>query len=96
VTLLRTPGPALDQREAPKCWHAIVGKGAFVGSNSSLVALVTIGKGAYVGSVITRDIPANALALGRGEQVVKPGLDTAARLQTLRQTPQRRVTGDTH
>jgi bifunctional UDP-N-acetylglucosamine pyrophosphorylase / glucosamine-1-phosphate N-acetyltransferase len=51
-----------------------IGKGAFVGSNSSLVAPVTIGEGAYIGSgsVITRDVPAHALALGRGEQVVKP------------------------
>jgi bifunctional UDP-N-acetylglucosamine pyrophosphorylase / glucosamine-1-phosphate N-acetyltransferase len=51
-----------------------IGKGAFVGSNSSLVAPVTIGEGAYIGSgsVITRDVPPNALALGRGEQVIKP------------------------
>jgi bifunctional UDP-N-acetylglucosamine pyrophosphorylase/glucosamine-1-phosphate N-acetyltransferase len=51
-----------------------IGKGAFVGSNSSLVAPVTIGEGAYIGSgsVITRDVPANALALGRGQQVIKP------------------------
>jgi bifunctional UDP-N-acetylglucosamine pyrophosphorylase / glucosamine-1-phosphate N-acetyltransferase len=72
VTLLRTPGPALDQREAPKCWHAIVGKGAFVGSNSSLVALVTIGKGAYVGSVITRDIPAMRWRSAEGSKSLDP------------------------
>ena len=49
--------------------------GAFIGSNAALVAPVTIGADAIVGagSVITRDVPANALALGRGEQVVKPG-----------------------
>jgi bifunctional UDP-N-acetylglucosamine pyrophosphorylase/glucosamine-1-phosphate N-acetyltransferase len=52
-----------------------IGKGAFIGSNSSLVAPVTIGDGAYVGSgsVITGDVPADALALGRGRQVVKAG-----------------------
>jgi bifunctional UDP-N-acetylglucosamine pyrophosphorylase / glucosamine-1-phosphate N-acetyltransferase len=51
-----------------------IGKGAFVGSNSSLVAPLTIGEGAYIGSgsVITRDVPAHALALGRGQQVIKP------------------------
>jgi bifunctional UDP-N-acetylglucosamine pyrophosphorylase/glucosamine-1-phosphate N-acetyltransferase len=52
-----------------------VGKGAFVGSNSSLVAPVRIGDGAYVGSgsVITRDVAADALALERGKQEERPG-----------------------
>ncbi len=52
-----------------------IGKGAFIGSNSSLVAPVKIGDGAYVGSgsVITADVPAHALALGRAKQVVKKG-----------------------
>jgi len=50
-----------------------IGKGAFIGSNTALVAPVTIGDGAYVGSgsVITGNVPANALALGRARQVVK-------------------------
>jgi len=49
--------------------------GAFIGSNAALVAPVTIGANAIVGagSVITRDVPADALALGRGEQVEKGG-----------------------
>ena len=49
--------------------------GAFIGSNSTLVAPVTVGEGAYVaaGSAITEDVPAGALALGRARQVVKPG-----------------------
>ncbi|HKX09981.1 MAG TPA: bifunctional UDP-N-acetylglucosamine diphosphorylase/glucosamine-1-phosphate N-acetyltransferase GlmU [Stellaceae bacterium] len=49
--------------------------GAFIGSNAALVAPVTIGADAIVGagSVITRDVPADALALGRGEQVEKSG-----------------------
>ncbi len=48
---------------------------AFVGSDSTLVAPVTIGEGAYVaaGSTITEDVPKDALALGRARQVVKPG-----------------------
>jgi bifunctional UDP-N-acetylglucosamine pyrophosphorylase/glucosamine-1-phosphate N-acetyltransferase len=52
-----------------------VGEGAFVGSNSSLVAPVTIGPGAYTGSgsVITRDVAPDALALERGGQTERPG-----------------------
>ena len=52
-----------------------VGEGAFVGSNSALVAPVTIGAGAYTGSgsVITRDVAPDALALERSAQVEKPG-----------------------
>jgi bifunctional UDP-N-acetylglucosamine pyrophosphorylase/glucosamine-1-phosphate N-acetyltransferase len=52
-----------------------IGKGAFIGSNSALVAPVKIGDGAYVGSgsVITADVPADALALGRSRQTVKEG-----------------------
>jgi bifunctional UDP-N-acetylglucosamine pyrophosphorylase/glucosamine-1-phosphate N-acetyltransferase len=50
-------------------------KGAFVGSNSTLVAPVVVGEGAYVAaaSVITEDVPGDALALGRARQVVKAG-----------------------
>src|SRR5215470_2631986 len=52
-----------------------IGKNAFIGSNSALVAPVKIGDGAYVGSgsVITHDVPADALALGRGRQAIKEG-----------------------
>jgi bifunctional UDP-N-acetylglucosamine pyrophosphorylase / glucosamine-1-phosphate N-acetyltransferase len=52
-----------------------IGAGAFIGSNSALVAPVKIGEGAYVGSgsVITSDVPPDALALGRGRQEVKEG-----------------------
>jgi bifunctional UDP-N-acetylglucosamine pyrophosphorylase/glucosamine-1-phosphate N-acetyltransferase len=50
-------------------------EGAFVGSDSTLVAPVTVGAGAYVGagSTITEDVPPDSLALGRARQVVKPG-----------------------
>ena len=49
--------------------------GAFVGSDTTLVAPVTVGEGAYVGagSTITHDVPKDALALGRARQVTKPG-----------------------
>jgi bifunctional UDP-N-acetylglucosamine pyrophosphorylase/glucosamine-1-phosphate N-acetyltransferase len=59
------------QRKHP----TVIGDGAFVGTNSSLVAPLTIGEGAYVaaGSVITRDVPPGALALERSPQVVKDG-----------------------
>ena len=52
-----------------------IGDGAFVGTNSSLVAPVKIGKGAYLGSggVITKDVPADALAVARADQVNKKG-----------------------
>lgn len=52
-----------------------IGVGAFVGSNSSLVAPVKIGAGAYIGSgaVITRDVPDDALAVERGEQTIRQG-----------------------
>ena len=52
-----------------------IGAGAFIGSNSALVAPVSIGPGALVaaGSVITRDVAGDAVALARGEQVEKPG-----------------------
>src|SRR3972149_5324180 len=52
-----------------------IGKGAFIGSNTALVAPVKIGQGAYVGSgsVITRDVPADSLALGRAQQVGEGG-----------------------
>jgi bifunctional UDP-N-acetylglucosamine pyrophosphorylase / glucosamine-1-phosphate N-acetyltransferase len=61
-----------------------VGKGAFIGTNAALVAPVTIGDGAYVasGSVITHDVPADALAIARGRQVVKEG--RASRLRAMK------------
>jgi bifunctional UDP-N-acetylglucosamine pyrophosphorylase/glucosamine-1-phosphate N-acetyltransferase len=52
-----------------------IGEGAFIGSNSSLVAPVTIGKGGYIasGSVITESVPDDALAFGRVRQRTLPG-----------------------
>jgi bifunctional UDP-N-acetylglucosamine pyrophosphorylase/glucosamine-1-phosphate N-acetyltransferase len=50
--------------------HTDIGRGAFIGSNTALVAPVKVGDGAIVGagSVITRDVPADALAVERSEQ----------------------------
>ncbi len=52
-----------------------IGEGAFIGSNSSLVAPVSVGNGAYVasGSVITESVPEDALAFGRARQKTLPG-----------------------
>jgi len=52
-----------------------IGRGAFIGSNSALVAPVTIGDGAIVaaGSVITRDVQGDALGVARGKQDERPG-----------------------
>jgi bifunctional UDP-N-acetylglucosamine pyrophosphorylase/glucosamine-1-phosphate N-acetyltransferase len=62
-----------------------IGEGAFIGSNSALVAPVKIGAGAIVGagSVIVSDVEADALALGRGDQKAKPGW--AAKFRSLMQ-----------
>jgi bifunctional UDP-N-acetylglucosamine pyrophosphorylase/glucosamine-1-phosphate N-acetyltransferase len=61
-----------------------IGRQTFIGTNSSLVAPVKIGDRAYIGSgsVITKDVPADALALGRGQQTVKEGW--AKRLREVR------------
>ena len=55
--------------------------GAFVGSDTTLVAPVTVGEGAYIaaGSSITEDVPKDALALGRARQVTKAGWAAARR-----------------
>jgi bifunctional UDP-N-acetylglucosamine pyrophosphorylase/glucosamine-1-phosphate N-acetyltransferase len=52
-----------------------IGDGAFIGSDSTLVAPVTVGAGAYVaaGSTITGDVPPGALGIGRARQEVKLG-----------------------
>jgi bifunctional UDP-N-acetylglucosamine pyrophosphorylase/glucosamine-1-phosphate N-acetyltransferase len=51
-----------------------IGRGVFVGSNATLVAPVAIGDGGYIGagSVVTENVPEDALALGRARQVNKP------------------------
>jgi bifunctional UDP-N-acetylglucosamine pyrophosphorylase/glucosamine-1-phosphate N-acetyltransferase len=60
--------------DGEKKHRTTIGAGAFVGSNSTLVAPIEIGDGSYIaaGSVITDAVPAETLALGRARQVVKP------------------------
>jgi bifunctional UDP-N-acetylglucosamine pyrophosphorylase/glucosamine-1-phosphate N-acetyltransferase len=61
-----------------------IGSGTFVGSNSTLVAPLTLGDEAYVaaGSVITHDVPSDALAIGRERQVNKEGYASKLRNRT--------------
>jgi bifunctional UDP-N-acetylglucosamine pyrophosphorylase/glucosamine-1-phosphate N-acetyltransferase len=56
-------------------FRTIIGEGAFIGSNTALVAPVTVGDGAIVaaGSVVTSDVPADALTIARARQIDKPG-----------------------
>ncbi len=63
-----------------------IGKNAFIGSDTMLVAPVTVGDNALTasGSVITEDVPAEALAIGRARQVTKPGLATRLRAHLLK------------
>jgi len=63
-----------------------IGKGVFVGSDSTLVAPLTVEDGAYIGaaSCITKDVPANALAVGRARQVTKEGWAAARRARQKR------------
>jgi bifunctional UDP-N-acetylglucosamine pyrophosphorylase/glucosamine-1-phosphate N-acetyltransferase len=58
-----------------------IGDGVFVGSDSTLVAPLTLGDHAYIaaGSCITDEVPPDALALGRSRQVTKPGWAAAKR-----------------
>jgi bifunctional UDP-N-acetylglucosamine pyrophosphorylase / glucosamine-1-phosphate N-acetyltransferase len=53
----------------------VIEDGAFIGSDSTLVAPVKVGRGAYIGaaSCITEDVPPDSLAIGRGRQIVKEG-----------------------
>jgi bifunctional UDP-N-acetylglucosamine pyrophosphorylase/glucosamine-1-phosphate N-acetyltransferase len=61
--------------DGAKKHETVIGDGVFVGTNSSLVAPLTIGEGAYVaaGSVITKNVPPGALAVARGRQETREG-----------------------
>ena len=75
--------------------HTEIGAGAFIGSNSALVAPVTIGEGAYVGtgSVITQDVPPGALAIARGAAGQQAGLGGEARGESEGQSAEQRRPG---
>ena len=61
--------------DGEKKHQTVIGKGVFVGSNSTLVAPITVADGSYIaaGSAITTDVPAGALAIGRSRQENKEG-----------------------
>jgi bifunctional UDP-N-acetylglucosamine pyrophosphorylase/glucosamine-1-phosphate N-acetyltransferase len=67
--------------DGEKKHRTAIGRGAFIGSDTQLVAPVTVGDGAYVGagSTITKDVPAGALALSRAPQKVIAGWAAARR-----------------
>ena len=63
------PPPAADK------FPTRIEKGAFIGSDSQIVAPVTVGEGAYVatGTTVIRDVPPEAMAIGRARQENKEG-----------------------
>ncbi len=69
-----------------------IGEGAFIGSNTALVAPVRIGAGAYVGSggVISQDVPEGDMAIARARQVNKPGLGRKLRDRLLAKKKEQR------
>ena len=71
-----------------------IGAGAFIGSNSSLIAPVRIGDGAYLGSgsVIGKDVPDNALAVTRPPVVTKE--DWASRMRARQEAAKQAAKGD--
>jgi bifunctional UDP-N-acetylglucosamine pyrophosphorylase/glucosamine-1-phosphate N-acetyltransferase len=68
-------GTVICNYDGVKKHRTAIGEGAFIGSNTALVAPVQVGARALVGagSVITADVPDDALAIARGQQAVKPG-----------------------
>jgi bifunctional UDP-N-acetylglucosamine pyrophosphorylase/glucosamine-1-phosphate N-acetyltransferase len=74
-------GPITCNYDGVKKHKTIIEDGVFVGSDSTLVAPVRVGKGAYVAaaSCVTKDVPEDALALGRARQITKEGWAKAKR-----------------
>jgi bifunctional UDP-N-acetylglucosamine pyrophosphorylase/glucosamine-1-phosphate N-acetyltransferase len=69
----------------------VIGEGAFIGSDTQLVAPVTVGKGAYVGagSTVTKDVPPDALALSRTPQKTIAGWATRRREEMQKEKPEK-------
>ncbi|MBE5758953.1 MAG: bifunctional UDP-N-acetylglucosamine diphosphorylase/glucosamine-1-phosphate N-acetyltransferase GlmU [Clostridiales bacterium] len=68
-------GVVFGNYDGKKKARTVVGKKAFIGCNTNLIAPVTVGDGAYIvaGSTVTEDVPADALVIARARQVVKLG-----------------------
>jgi len=77
----RWPGTITCNYDGFSKFKTDIGAGAFIGSNSALVAPVTIGDGAYVGSgsVVTKNVEPDALAVARGRQEQRSGWAKAFR-----------------
>ncbi len=73
-----------------------IGDGAFIGSNTSLVAPVKIGADAYVasGSVVTMDVPDNGVAFGRARQINRAGMAQMLREKALKLNEERKLKGE--
>jgi len=73
--------------------QTVLEDGAFIGSDSQLVAPVTVGKQAYVasGTTVTQDVPADAIAIGRARQVNKLGFASRLRERLLAQKAQKQA-----
>ncbi|MEC9466178.1 MAG: bifunctional UDP-N-acetylglucosamine diphosphorylase/glucosamine-1-phosphate N-acetyltransferase GlmU [Myxococcota bacterium] len=71
--------------------RTVLGEGVFVGSNTTLVAPVTLGRGAYVaaGSTVTKEVPADALAFGRSRQVNREGYAESMRQRQKTDAPKK-------
>ena len=71
-----------DPFRVPAKNPTVIGRDAFIGTHTTLVAPVSVGDGAYTaaGSVITEDVPAGALAIGRARQTIKEGWAARKRL----------------
>jgi bifunctional UDP-N-acetylglucosamine pyrophosphorylase/glucosamine-1-phosphate N-acetyltransferase len=67
--------------------RTVIGERAFIGSNTALVAPISVGGGAFVaaGSVVTSDVPADALTVARARQVDKPGRAAEIRARSRKQ-----------
>jgi bifunctional UDP-N-acetylglucosamine pyrophosphorylase/glucosamine-1-phosphate N-acetyltransferase len=64
-----------NYREDKKKYRTVIGKGVFVGSDTQFIAPIEIGDGAVIGSgsTITKNVPADSLAVARGRQMIKEG-----------------------
>lgn len=76
--------------DGKKKHKTVIGSGSFIGSDTQIVAPVTIGKGAYVaaGATVTRDVPAGALAISRAEQKNISDWKNRSRLKTKGRRPE--------
>ena len=68
-------GTVTTNYDGDKKYRCTIGDRSFIGCNTNLIAPVTVGEGAYIaaGTTVTKEVPADALAIGRADQVVKEG-----------------------